>query len=82
MAQLHLISTPSTPRLELAYLLVAALCLISALYFLRVALVPVAAFVRAIVAAMVVAIAISAALVLLTMAVLMPECRPTRRSAR
>lgn len=66
MAQLHLFSTP-----ELAYLLVAALCLISALYFLRVALVPVAAFVRAVAAALLVAVAISAALVLLTMAAVM-----------
>jgi hypothetical protein len=68
MTQLLLASAPASPRPELVYLLIAALCLTSALYFLRVAVAPVAAFVRATVAAMLVALTISAALVLLTLA--------------
>ena len=71
MTQLLLASTQPSPRPEMVYLLVAALCLTSALYFLRVALAPAAAFVRATAAALLVAVAICAALVLLTVVALL-----------
>jgi hypothetical protein len=68
MTQLDLVSALSSPRLEMVYVLVAVVCLLSALHFLRVALAPVAALVRAVTAAFLVALTISAALALLTIA--------------
>jgi hypothetical protein len=70
MTPLHLAQALSSPRPDLVYLLTAALCLIAAVHFWKIALIPVATFVRAIAAALLVALAISVALVLLIMVAL------------
>jgi hypothetical protein len=70
MAQLLVVPAPPSPRPDLLYLLVAAVCLLSALYFLRVTVAPAAALARATVAALLVALSISVALVVLTLAAL------------
>jgi hypothetical protein len=51
MLQLHVPPALSTPHPELAYLLIATICLLLAMHFLRIALVPVAPLIRAVAAA-------------------------------